>query len=336
MVSRSPVVSVILPCYNASSTLNECLHSLRAQDFDDYELILFDDGSTDNSAHIAQVYADEDQRVRILSHGHAGLVDTLIKACASARGSLLARMDSDDVAHPQRLSKQVAYMKAHPEVALCGTRVEIIGDGLGSGIRRYENWINSLITPEDMRRDLFVECPIPHPTFMVDRKAFEKVGGYRPCEWAEDYDLVMRLHCAGYAMGKVEEALLKWRHSASRLSMSDPRYTLKAFRELRRHYLDKTYLKNGRAFFQWGAGDVGKRWLREWPAGRRPTAVVDIDPRKIGQNIHGVPVIAAEDLPQPGEAMTLVAVGAPGARTEIRAWFADHGHEELRDFSFIA
>lgn len=336
MPSQSPAVSVILPCYNASSTLEACLNSLRAQEFEDYEVVLFDDGSTDDSTNIARMYSEQDVRVRVFSHDHVGIVETLRAACRVAKGPLFARMDSDDIAHPQRLSRQVDYMKAHPEVALCGTQVEIFGEGLGTGIRRYESWINSLITAEDMTRDLFVECPIPHPTFMIARGAYEDVGGYGGSEWAEDYDFVMRLHCAGYGLGKVAEPLLRWRHATGRLSMNDPRYEAKAFRNLRRHYLDKTYLKNGREFFQWGAGDVGKRWLREWPADRRPTAVVDIDPRKIGENIHGVRVIAADELPPPGDTITLVAVGAPGARTEIRAWFAEHGYVELRDFTFIA
>ncbi|MGI6461330.1 MAG: hypothetical protein ACOX5J_14790 [Candidatus Hydrogenedentales bacterium] len=80
---------------------------------------------------------------------------------------------------------------------------------------------------------------------------------------------------------------------------------------------------------------MGKVWLREW-GHRQPDAVVDINPRKIGRKIHGVPVIAPDELPEPGTTFTLIAVGAPGARDEIRAWLKPRGYIELRDFLFVA
>ncbi len=88
------------------------------------------------------------------------------------------------------------------------------------------------------------------------------------------------------------------------------------------------------AFYQWGAGEVGKKWLREWQP--KPLAVVDINPRKIGRLIHDVPVIAPEELPPPGRAFVVIAVGAPGARNVIREWLTPRGYEEPRDFLFLA
>jgi hypothetical protein len=117
--------------------------------------------------------------------------------------------------------------------------------------------------------------------------------------------------------------------------MSDPRYGLDRFRALKRHYLFRSYLSDEKPFCQWGAGEVGKLWLREWGV-RRPLAVVDVNPRKIGRSIHGVRVIEAADLPPPGESFVLVAVGAPGAREEIRAWLSPRGYRELEDYLFIA
>ena len=95
------------------------------------------------------------------------------------------------------------------------------------------------------------------------------------------------------------------------------------------------YLDSRLEFYQWGAGEVGKTWLREW-SDRRPEAVVDIAPRKIGKTIHGTLVIAPDDLPKPGNGFTVVAVGAPGAREEIREWFVSRGYVECVDFLFLA
>ena len=154
--------------------------------------------------------------------------------------------------------------------------------------------------------------------------------------WPEDYDLVMRLWRAGHGLGKTPEALLWWRDTTARLSMRDDRYSPHQFRRLKRHYLFEGYLAGECPFIQWGAGEVGKTWLREWPAGRRPDVVVDINPRKIGRVIHGVEVIAPDDIPPAGERFILIAVGAPGARAEIRQWLTPRGHREGEHYLFVA
>ena len=117
--------------------------------------------------------------------------------------------------------------------------------------------------------------------------------------------------------------------------MNSSRYGPRAFRQLKRNWLKKVRADDGRPLYQWGAGEVGKRWLREWKGGEI-TAVVDIRPSKIGQRIHGVPVIEAEALPGPGNCFVLVMVGTPGARDVIRVWFRAAGYVECVDFRFFA
>lgn len=311
------------------------MNSLLVQSCSDFELLLFDDGADDATRVVADRAAAQDARIRILGGAHVGVAAALRRACAAARGRYIARMDADDVAHPERFAAQVALMESDPRMALCGTQVKLIGDDIGSGRVRYAEWINALTTHEDMARELYVECPLPHPTFFLRRDAYEAIGGYRDGAFPEDYDLVLRFVSAGYRLGKVARPLLQWRHRPERLSMTDPRYGLDRFRALKREHLLSTRLADGRPFYQWGAGEVGKQWLREWDA-RRPEAVVDINPRKIGRRIHGFDVIAPEELPPPGAALTLVAVGAPGAREEIRAWFGARGYVEAVDYLFVA
>ena len=330
------LVSVVLPCFNAADTLSAAIASIRDQTYEDWELIVLDDGSTDDSRRIAEDFAELDSRIRIVASPHVGIVAALQQACAQARGPFIARMDADDVAHPARFERQVALMTSDPRLALCGTRVNMRGPNIGYGRHRYETWINGLVTHEEIVRELFVECPIPHPTFMLRRESFDRAGGYEDHGWPEDYDLCMRMFLAGMRFGKVEQALLDWTESPKRLSMVDPRYAPESFRALKRHYLFQSYLRGHDSFYQWGAGEVGKRWLREWGVGRRPLAVVDINPRKIGHAIHGIPVIAPEALPGPGAAYLIIAVGARTARQEIRARLEPRGYRELEDFLFLA
>lgn len=337
---NAPVISVVMPFYNASATLRSAIESILGQSFTDFELLLYDDGSTDTSRRIADEIAGADPRVQLLGGERVGIVGALQRLCAQARGAYLARMDADDAAHPDRLAQQLARIQRDPAIGLCGCLVVPSGDALKAGGARYYHWVNGLTDHSAIVRELFVECPIVHPTFFMDRRAFERVGGYRESDWPEDYDLIFRLWISGARFAKVSLPLLEWRNAPNRLSLTDPRYSLTRFRALKRHYLMRSLLDgiargtDTRTFIQWGAGEVGKRWLREWEL--RPNAVVDIHPRKIGARIHQVPVIAPDDLPPPGAVLILVAVGAPGARDEIRAWLTPRGYRETADYWFIA
>ena len=153
-------------------------------------------------------------------------------------------MDADDVAEPRRLELQLDLLRRDPELVGCGCRVEYFPEGeVRDGARRYERWINSLIRPEDIERDLFVECPLAHPSFFLRSEAVRVVGGYRDPGWPEDYDLVMRLWRAGHRFGSVPEVLLRWRERPDRLSRTDPRYSPEAFRRCKVHYLKRTLLE---------------------------------------------------------------------------------------------
>lgn len=334
-MSASPAISIVLPFRDAAATIEEAIRSIREQTFADWELLAIDDGSADESADIVRAHAAQDARIRLLSAEARGLVAALRQGCAQARGEFIARMDADDIALPERLARQVELLARNPRMALCGTQVEMFGEHVGSGRIEYQDWLNSLTTPRDTLRDLFIECPAAHPAFLMRRDAYEQVGGYRDCDWAEDYDLVMRLVAAGFEIGNVAQVLLRWRESPARLSRTDARYSPAAFRALKRHYLRQLHLPEGRPLRQWGAGDVGKRWLAEWEDAA-PEFVVDVHPRKIGGVIHGVRVIAPEELRAPDGALLVVAVGAPGARALIREFLGSRGYEEPGDFLFLA
>ncbi|HPJ98817.1 MAG TPA: glycosyltransferase [Candidatus Hydrogenedentes bacterium] len=331
----TPAVSVVMPCFNAAGTLETAIESIQNQTFQDWELIIVDDGSLDDSLSVMKSAAASDERLRLVGQAHSGIVRALQAGCALARGSFIARMDADDIAQPERLARQYTYMQEHPDVALCGTHVSMFGGRIGVGRARYEAWINGLRSHGDIARELFIECPVAHPTFFLRRAPFERAGGYEEHGWAEDYDSCMRLFLAGARFGVVPDPLLRWRESPGRLSMTAERYSPARFRALKRFYLARSYLRGRKRFHQWGAGEVGKVWLREWED-LRPEAVVDINPRKIGRKIHGVRVIAPDELPEPGLTFTLIAVGAPGARDEIRAWLKPRGYIELQDFLFVA
>jgi len=335
---QTPAVSVLLPAYNAAPYLPEALASLRAQELADWELVAVDDGSTDGTDEILAAAAAADARVRLLRQPHQGLVAALNAGLAASRAPLVARMDADDRMHPDRLRRQVAYLQADPGVALVSCLVECFPRAaIQEGLQRYEQWLNSLVTPEEIARDLFVESPLVHPSVTFRRAAVMDVGGYQEHGWAEDYDLWLRLHLAGARFAKVPAVLYYWRDRPDRLTRTGEAYSLRNFRRLKIHYLRQGFLRGRPNVLIWGAGRGGKAWgasLAE--AGLAIAAFIDIDPKKIGRTRRGRPVIAPEALPPPGELPLLVTVGVKGARALIRAALAQRGYIEQRDYLCVA
>jgi glycosyltransferase involved in cell wall biosynthesis len=333
-----PRVSVLLPCRNAAPYLPECIASLQAQSYADFEVLAVDDHSTDDTRAVLNDWAARDTRVRVISAAPAGLVNSLNAALSQAQGELIARMDADDIALPARFLKQVELFDNHDELAACGTRISYFPrEQLRDGALRYEEWLNALTEPAQLERDVFVECPIAHPTLMLRTRVLRDLAGYCDRGWPEDYDLVLRIFTAGGSLRSVPEILLHWRDRPDSLSRTDPRYSEQSFRRCKVNYL-KCWRRELSSVVIWGAGPVGKGFAQEFARQElRVRAFVDVDPRKIGQTIHGAPVIAPHQLNDvSGDALIIAAVSGAAARAEIRAALDAAGRRELMDFVAVA
>ena len=177
-----PAVSVLMPCYNAAATLSEALDSLASQTLGDFEVVAVDDGSTDATGEILSAWAAQDSRVRVLSQTHQGIITALNAGLRLCHAPYIARMDADDRAFPERLERQAAYLDAHPEIAVISSLVKAFPDKVvRQGYRIYIQWLNSLVTDEDIRREMFVESPLANPSIMMRRDWFERMRTMRPC-----------------------------------------------------------------------------------------------------------------------------------------------------------
>jgi glycosyltransferase involved in cell wall biosynthesis len=337
---KGPRVSILLPCRDAAAYLPDTIASIQAQSYRDFEVIAVDDGSTDETRAMLEAWSIEDPRVKVFTQEPLGIVPTLQRAVASSKGEILVRMDADDVAYSTRIERQVELLGANPGIGACGTLVRYFPRGsVAGGAQRYEMWINALVEHDDITREIFVECPIAHPTMAIRREVLESVGGYQDNGWPEDYDLVFRLWTSGVAFAKVPEVLLRWRERIDRTSRTDPRYDEDAFRRIKVHYLRNTLL-NGHSengVLVWGAGPVGKAFALELQAQQvKVRAFVELDPRKIGQKIHDAPVVAPDKLSEYRDAFAIAAVGLPNARDEIRTALGEAGWTEGRDFVAVA
>lgn len=329
-----PLISIVMPFRDAAATLPEALASVLGQTFGNWELLAVDDDSRDGSADCVRDLAGGDRRVRVLANAfEPGVVGASRTAGREARAGWLARMDADDISHPERLALQWAMVGCRPEWDVIGCGVEILSP-LGEGMVRHVDWVNSLKDSREIANARFIENPLVHPSALMRRAAVESVGGYREVPWAEDHDLWLRLLGAGAQFGKVPEVLLRWRDSPGRLTRSDPRYGERLRHKMRAHYVAQLPSVADRGVALAGAGPIGKALGRELLAlGVRLCGFFDVHPRRIGEKIQGAEVAGLDQFGQRWrEAILLSAVGVPGGREEIREMAEGAGYLEGADF----
>ncbi len=331
------LVSVVLPVRDAEATVGEALRSLAAQTHRHIEIVVVDDGSRDGTGRVVRKWARRDARIRVVGAGRRGLVPALQRGLAEARGPYIARMDADDIAHPERLEEQLALLERSPGLAGCGTGVRRIPtvDITPRGAE-YIAWLNAMTDCKSVAANLFVECPLAHPTFLFRTRVLAEAGGYRDRGWPEDYDLLLRLWRRGHRFVSVPRVLLDWRDRRDRLSRTHPAYSLEAFRACRVHHLRHSLLRDRTGVVVWGAGPTGKALAREFQRqGVGVEAFVEVDPRKIGQVIHGAPVVAARDAARTGgRALHVGAVARAVGREAVRR--AVRGAGLARGTEFVA
>lgn len=342
-MTSTPRVSILLPVRNAEPTLPACIASIEAQTLELWECLAIDDRSTDGSRRLLEAWAAKDTRVRVgATFGQGGIVAALEAGRRGARAPILARHDADDRSHPRRLERQLAALDADPRIAVVGCATET-PQVQGEGMRRYLDWLGSCTDAETCAEEIWIECPIAHPTAVMRADAIDQVGGYREMGWPEDYDLWLRVTINGGSIANIPEHLYIWSDSADRLSRVDPRYSPDAFLRCRLHHLRRWLATRAakRELVVWGAGRDGRRLARVWeeevlqpgPTAEEIIAFVDIDPRKLGRSRRGRPVLPfAEARDKRPDAFYLVAVGVPGARELIRRELKEAGLAELRDF----
>jgi|GEM_PF-2066934 len=210
----TPLASVILPAYNASATIAETIQSVLAQDFEDFELIVINDGSTDETDNLIRSFSDH--RIVYQNRSHHGLVNTLNHGIATSRGKFILRIDADDVAYRKRFSKQIAYLEQNPSVGILGTQavaIDMSGEQIGIG-RKPLGW-QAVINYSRFA------CPVLHPTYCVRREVFIKLNGYRDLP-SEDYDFLLRALEMGVQIENLPEPLIKYRVSGEGISSGNP------------------------------------------------------------------------------------------------------------------
>lgn len=329
----SPEISVVLPFFNAENTLAKAVKSILDQTFEDFELLLIDNNSNDKSNPIAKELAEKDSRIRLLTETKQGVAHAMNRGLENASGNFIARMDADDIAHPQRLVKQLRYLQKNPEIGLVGSEVKYVPHNKNTkGFRRFVEWVNSFHTPEEIGLNRFVEIPVVNPTIMFRRELFERLDGNRDGDFPEDYEMQLRYLEAGVKMARLPEPLLEWHDHSTRLTRTDKRYSTDAFFKIKAAYFRKWSEKHNRfhpKIWIWGAGrKTRQRTTFLENEGLMVEGRIDIVSSKPDSVYY-------KNIPSPGEIFIVSMVTNTGAGQQIREFLQSKGYLEGRDFMLM-
>ena len=331
-----------MPVRNADEWLPEALDSVTEQTLEDWELLAVDDHSSDASRSVLEAAARRDSRVLLVANPGRGIVDALNYGLQLAQAPLIARMDADDCCHPTRLAEQQRALHENPHLFAVGCAVEAFpGDRMTDGMRRYLEWQGSLTTTAELGRDRFVECPVLHPTLMLNSERLRELGGWCSRGWPEAWDLVLRGLAAGHELASLSGLLYRWRLHDRQSWRNDEAYSEEAFARARAHFLARWLgeaVREQQDCWLLGAGPVGKTLARGLALeGCYPRGFAEVNPRKQGGSVlvegRRLPVISMQELARlETRPLAVAAVGQAGARERIRAWVSERGWTDGVDF----
>jgi glycosyltransferase involved in cell wall biosynthesis len=330
------LVSILLPFRNSAHTLDAAISSIVEQSFDDRELVLIDNASTDESPSIGRRWAGNEPRIRVLHEPRIGIAHALNTGLAHAEGGYIARMDADDISHPERLAEQVATLDAYPEIGVLGTRTAFASNVQESrGMQAFVEWQNNILSPHEHYVKRFVDAPLAHPTVMFRRELVEQFGGYDTGPLPEDHELWLRWMDAGVRFAKLPAELLTWNDHAHRLSRTHSNYSVDAFFSTKVKWLAQ-WLKrrlNGRPVIIAGTSALCRNRAAMLEAeGIVIGAFTDVRPREV----PGYTFIPHDQLPPAGEAFIVSFISQRGTGDRIAEFLASRGLVEGADFVLAA
>lgn len=326
------IVSVILPFYNVKTTLERAVQSIIRQTFKDFELILVNNNSDDGSLKIIEKLVQTDSRIRLFNESRQGVVFAANTGMRAAKGKYIARMDADDIAHPERLALQLKHLEDTPHISISATQVNYKSEQTDlKDFNHFVNWSNSLKTWEEIYNNRFVEFPVVNPTLMFRKSTLEHIGYLEEGDFPEDYEWFLRAMAKGHQIEKLTTPLLDWSDSDLRLTRIDRRYRTEAFFQIKTKYLAE-YLKaiDRTRVWIWGAGKLGykrSQWLQEHAI--EIEGYIDI---KKNKRLKNYPCIHFEDIHLTEQSFVLSYITNRNRRNEVRDFLCQKNYQEGKSY----
>ncbi|WP_431157883.1 glycosyltransferase family 2 protein [Winogradskyella poriferorum] len=330
------LISILIPFKNTDAFIEECIQSIVNQSYTNWEAIFISDHSTDDSDKIVEFYAIKDKRITCLKNEGSGIIDALKTAYKHSKGTYITRMDSDDIMVLNRLELMLndlqQYGKNHLSVGLVKYFRD---DGVSDGYMKYEKWINGLTLTGNNYSEIYKECVVPSPCWLLHRDDFENCGGFEPNIYPEDYDLTFRFHKANYKIIPCDKLLHYWRDYSTRTSRTHEHYAQNYFLDIKvRYFLELDYDKK-RPLTIWGAGSKGKVVAKLLIKNNIPFHWICDNPKKIGKKIYDQELLNFKHLSTLKNPQSIVTVANDEAQKEILSFFKSHNMFSMIDYFFF-
>lgn len=330
------LISIVMPVYNTSKYLKECLDSIIEQTETNWELLVTDDFSTDDSLELLNSYAVLDSRIKVFKNNHKGIIGALRLAFENSQGTFITRMDSDDIMHPNKLHVLQSSLLKHGVKHLACGPVKYFSDyEIGDGFKKYESWLNGLIEHGDNFDDMYKECVIPSPSWMCHHEDFIACGGFTHDTYPEDYDLAFRFYKNKIKCIPCNETLHSWRDYRARTSRTDPNYADNTFIDIKLKYFLALEKKANKKIVIWGAGKKGKKAAKILSGQQIDFDWICDNPNKIGHEIHGKKLQGLKNNIDFSQSQSIITVANLQAQNDIEKSFKSQNLTKNKDYFFF-
>lgn len=333
---QEPLISILSPFKNSSQFLSECLNSIINQTYSNWELIIVDDNSTDSSHTIVASYAQKDKRIKVFKNTGHGIIDALKLAFTNSSGQLLTRMDSDDIMAPDKLEIMSKQLEAHGKGFLALGLVNYFCEGtLGDGFSNYEKWLNGLTENGINYTEIYKECVVPSPCWMVHRDDLIACGAFDNNTYPEDYDLAFRFYKHGLKCIPNKHILHHWRDYDTRTSRTDEHYAANHFLKLKIEYFLELDRDHNRPLVIWGAGFKGKFCAKLLKKNKVPFIWICNNPKKIGKHIYSIELKTISSLNKLHQPQVIVTVANKTSQKRITDILENQQLVKAKDYFFF-
>jgi glycosyltransferase involved in cell wall biosynthesis len=330
-------VSILIPVRNGEQFLTECMDSILYQTYTDWEVIIVNDHSTDSTLAMLEQYAVQDSRIKVENNRGKGIIPALQLAYSKSSGDFVTRMDADDRMSSHKIELMVSKLQEKGEGFVAVGLVEYFSEeGIGEGYFYYQEWLNRLTLSEINFNEIYKECVIPSPSWMMHTTDFEKMGGFDAELYPEDYELAFRMLKYEMKIASIPEIIHFWRDYQTRTSRTDSNYSDNFFLPLKMNYFFEIHRDEKRPIQLWGAGKKGKELATYLVDQQIEFNWATNNKNKIGKEIYGIILQSDEDISFQSNPQILVAIRNRKAADEIKKALKSKNLKPNVDFFFMS
>lgn len=326
-----------MPCKNAGPFLKDSIESIIGQTYTHWELIICNDHSTDNSYKIISDYCLNNPKITLLNNKGQGILPALQAAYALAGGDFVTRMDADDIMPTHKLQLLIDLLTPNSNMKVATGKVQYFPiEEIQQGYKAYEGWLNSLVDSKCHWQEIYKECVIASPCWMMDRISFDQIGGFGQT-YPEDYDLVWRMFMNKVEVTCSQEILHLWRDHSTRTSRNSDIYQTQTYFELKINYMLQLDIIANRQIVVWGAGRKGKELIKVLIQKNIKPIWVCKNKKKEGHIIYGIKLKTYLEIPYNESKLSVfLTVSSLDDQGDIHHFLNQNGYQRSLDYFVLA